>query len=306
TANGSAQAGSDYTAAAGALTFAAGAAGSQTVSVAVAGDQLVELNEAFLVNLSNIQAGGREVTIANAQGQGTIVNDDAAHLSINDVTVTEGNSGTTLANFTVTLDAAVDTAATVDFATADDTAQAGSDYIATTGTLTFAAGAAGTQTVSVGVAGDTLVERKEDFLVNLSNIQADGRDETFADPQGQGTIVNDDVAHVSINDVAVTDGNSGTTLANFTVTFDAAVDTPVNVDHNTANGTAQAGSDYTAATGTLTFEAGAAGTQTISVAVTGDQVVELDESFLVNLTNVQAGGRNVTISDSQGQGTIVN
>src|SRR5207249_1794627 len=147
----------------------------------------------------------------------TIVNDDTAHLSINDVTVTEGNSGTTRATFTVTLDAAVDTAVKVDFATADDTAQAGSDYTTTAGTLTFAAGAAGTQTVSVAVIGDTLVELNENFLVNLSNIQAGGRDVTPAHPPAQRTIVNDDAAHLSINDVTVTEGNSGTTLANFTV-----------------------------------------------------------------------------------------
>src|SRR5262249_661884 len=72
----------------------------------------------------------------------------------------------------------------------------------------------------------------------------------------------------SINDVTVTEGNTGTTQATFTVTLDAAVDTPVSVDYATANGTAQAGSDYTAAAGTLTFAAGAAGTQTVTLAVT--------------------------------------
>src|SRR5439155_782755 len=306
TANGTAQAGSDYTAANGTLTFAAGAAGTQTVSVAVTGDQLVELDETFLVNLTNVQAGGRNVTIGDAQGVGTIQNDDVAHLSINNVTVTEGNSGTTLANFTVTLDAAVNTPVTVDYATANGTAQAGSDYTAATGTLTFAAGTAGTQTVSVVVTGDQIVELDESFLVNLTNVQAGGRNVTIADAQGVGTIQNDDTAKLSINDVTVTEGNSGTKLASFTVTLDAAVDTPVSVDYATANGTAQAGSDYTGATGTLTFGAGAAGTKTVSVAVTGDQVVELDESFLVNLTNVQAGGRAVTIADPQGVGTIQN
>src|SRR5439155_693167 len=252
----------------------------------VTGDTLVELNENFLVNLSNIQAGGRDVTFADTQGVGTIQNDDTAHLSINDVTVAEGNSGTTQAMFTVTLDAAVDTPVTVDYATADGTAQAGSDYTTTAGTLTFAAGAAATQTVSVVVTGDTLVELNETFLVNLSYIQAGGREVTIADAQGQGTIVNDDAAHLSINDVTVTEGNSGTTLANFTVTLDAAVDTAASVDFATADDTAQPGSDYIATTGTLTFAAGAAGTQTVSVAVTGDQLVELDESFLVSLTNV--------------------
>src|SRR5262249_14941268 len=172
------------------------------------------------------------------------------------------------------------------------------------GTVTFAAGAAGTQTISVAVTGDQIVELDEGFLVNLTNVQAGGRAVTIADPQRVGTIQNDDAAHLSINDVTVTEGNSGTTLANFTVTPDAAVDIPVSVDFATANGTAQAGSDYTAANGTLTFAAGAAGTKTVSVAVTGDQVVELDESFLVNLTNGQAGGRNRTVTHAQGRAAV--
>src|SRR5262249_55334902 len=155
-------------------------------------------------------------------------------------------------------DAAVDTAVKVDFSTADGTAHAGNDYTAAAGTLTFAAGAAGEQTISVDGTGDQLVERDETLLVNLTNLQAGGRKGTMTDSHGQGTIVNDDAAHLSINDVTVTEGNSGTTLANFTMTLDAAVDTAVKVDFSTADGAAQAGSDYTAAAGTLTFAAGAA------------------------------------------------
>src|SRR5262249_44582548 len=179
----------------------------------------------------------------------------------------------------------------------------GSSSPAHSGRVQFAAGAAGTQTISVSVTGDQRDELDDPSRRSSDLVQAGGRAVTIADPQGVGTIQNDDAAHLSINDVTVTEGNSGTTLANFTVTLDAAVDIPVSVDFATANGTAQAGSDYTAANGTLTFAAGAAGTKTVSVAVTGDQVVELDESFLVNLTNVQAGNRSVTIADPQGVGT---
>src|SRR5207245_2717497 len=143
------------------------------------------------------------------------------------------NSGTTLANFTVMLDAAVDAPVTVDYTTGNGRAPTRSDYTAANGTLTFEAGADGTQAVSVAVTGDQVVELDESFLVNLTNVQASGRNVTISDSQGQGTIVNDDVAHVSINDVAVTEGNSGTTLANFTVTLDAAVDTAVTVDYTT-------------------------------------------------------------------------
>ena len=140
---------------------------------------------------------------------------------------------------------------------------------------------------------------------NLTNLAAGGRAVTLADNQGQGTIPNDDAATLSINDVSVTEGNTGTTQAIFTVTLDNAVDAAVNVDFATGDGTALAGSDYTAASGTLRFVGLAGETQTVTVDVVGETLVELDETFLVNLTNLVAGGRAVTMADSQGQGTIV-
>src|SRR6185295_2141357 len=109
-------------------------------------------------------------------------------LGITDVSVTEGNSGTTLANFVVTLAPAATGTVTVNYATANGTATAGSDYVAQSGTLTFTAGQT-SKTVSVVVNGDTLAEPNETFVVNLSG--ASGA--TIADGQGTATILNDDV-----------------------------------------------------------------------------------------------------------------
>ncbi len=123
-------------------------------------------------------------------------------LSIGDVSVTEGNSGTSTATFTVTLSAAASSAVTVNYATANGTATAGSDYVAASGTLTFAAGTT-TRTLPVTVNGDTTGEANETFHVNLS--AASGA--TLADAQGIGTIVNDDsVPTLSINDISATEG----------------------------------------------------------------------------------------------------
>ena len=108
-------------------------------------------------------------------------------LSINDVSVTEGNAGATTATFTVSLSAAASTAVTVNYATADATATAGSDYVAGSGTLSFAVGETA-KTLTITVNGDTTVEPNETFLVNLSTPVG----ATIADAQGQGTIVNDD------------------------------------------------------------------------------------------------------------------
>jgi hypothetical protein len=109
-------------------------------------------------------------------------------VSISDVSTTEGDSGTTTATFTVSLSAAAAGAVTVNYATADGTATAGSDYVAAgSSPLSFAAGET-TKTVVVVINGDTVVEPNETFLVNLSGpIGA-----TIADAQGQGTVVNDD------------------------------------------------------------------------------------------------------------------
>ena len=186
TADGTATQPSDYTANSGTVTFAPGET-SKTVTVQVNGDTTVEPNETFNVNLSNATGNA---TIADAQGVGTIVNDDvaASNISINDVSHNEGNSGQTAYDFTVSLNAAQAAPVTVDFATADGTATQPGDYAANTGTVTFAPGET-SKTVTVQVNGDTAVEPNETFFVNLSNATGNA---TIADNQGVGTIVNDD------------------------------------------------------------------------------------------------------------------
>ena len=247
--------------------------------------------------------GSATISSANADHQVTIIDEDSVSITISDVTAAEGNSGTTDFIFTVSIDQAHPTnPVTVDFTTADDTATAGSDYTATSGTLTFAAGTATlSQQITVPVSGDTAIEPDESFFVNLFNASANA---TITDNQGLGTITNDDSAGISINDVTAAEGNApGTTNFVFTVTLSAADPTnPVTVDFTTADDTATAGSDYTATSGTLTFAAGTGTlTQPITVTVTGDALVEADERFFVNLSNASA---NATITDNQGLGTI--
>ncbi|ACB54626.1 hypothetical protein cce_5280 (plasmid) [Crocosphaera subtropica ATCC 51142] len=294
----------DYTANSGTLNFTGNAGEVQTITVEVNGDTKVEPNEAFLVNLSNLNANGRDVTISDAQGIGTIENDDGAGFSISNATVTEGDNGTQTLTFDVTLNNAVSGGASVDFDTADGTATtADGDYTANSGTLTFAGNAGETQTITVEVNGDNKVELNETILVNLSN--AIGAD--IVDGQGTGTIVNDDSASLSINNVTQSEGNSNTTIFTFDVTLDNAVDTGLSLDFDTADNTATvADNDYTANSGTLNFTGNAGEVQTITVEVNGDTIVEPNEDFLVNLSNLNANGRDVTISDAQGIGTIEN
>ena len=298
TADGSATAGVDYTTASGTLTFTAGQT-SKTVSITIAGDTTVEPDETFTVNLSN----ATNATISDGQAIGTIINDDQApsSLTISDTSLTEGNSGAKTATFTVTLAPAASGSVTVGYATADGSATAGSDYTAASGTLTFTAGQI-SKTVSVTIAGDTAVEPDETFFVNLSNVTGNA---TITDAQGIGTITNDDQAQqqpaLTINDVAISEGNTGTRTLTFTVTASPTPTATATVDFTTGSGSASSGTDFAAASGQLSFAAGAA-TRTVAVTINGDTTYEVDETFTVNLSNA-AGA---TVADAQGIGTITN
>src|SRR6185312_8769918 len=107
--------------------------------------------------------------------------------SINDVTVQEGNSGTTTGVFTVSLSRASSQTVTAIYSTADGSASAGSDYMSTSGTVTFNPGET-SKTITVTIFGDTVVEGNESFFVNLTS----ATNATIADGQGIGTIVDDD------------------------------------------------------------------------------------------------------------------
>ncbi len=293
TSDGTATAGADYTASSGTLTFAPGVT-SQNISVPTAGDALDEPDETFNIALSSPV----NATIGDGTGIVTITDDDPTPtLSIDDVIVAEGDAGTSVATFTVALSAASGRQVTVNFATSNDTATAGSDYVAASGTVTIPAGQA-SGSVAVTVNGDTLFEATETFNITLSApVNA-----TLADAAGVGTITNDDAAPgLGIADVTAAEGNSGATSFTFTVTLAAVSGLPATVDFATANGSATAPSDYGTVSGSLTIPAGQT-TASTTVAVAGDTVVEPDETFFVNLANAQ----NATLTDAQALGTIVN
>jgi hypothetical protein len=216
-------------------------------------------------------------------------------LSIGDVSVTEGDAGTRTATFTVGLSAASAQTVTVDYATADGSATAGSDYVATSGTLTFPSGST-TQSFPVTVSGDTVVEPDETFVVNLSG----SAHATIADGQGTATINDDEgssASRISIDDRAVSEGSA--TTASFRVTLDAPSSQTITVHYATANGTATAPSDYTATSGTLTLSPGRT-THSIAVPIVTDSTPEGTETFTVNLS----GATNAIVGRSQATGSI--
>lgn len=293
TAAGTATAGSDYVSASGTVTFAAGQT-SRPINVTVNGDTTSEPNETFVVNL----ATATNATIVDTQGTGTINNDDGQPtISINNVSVTEGNSGTTTAAFTVSLSNASSQTITVNFATSPGTATAGTDYVTASGTVTFTPGQT-SRPINVTVNGDTTFEPNETFVVNLTS----PTNATIGDNQGTGTITNDDAQPtISINDVSLSEGHAGTKTASFTVALSNASSQTITVNFATSPATATAGSDYVTASGTVTFAPGQT-SRPINITVNGDTTFEPNETFSINL----ATAANATISDTQGTGTITN
>jgi hypothetical protein len=218
---------------------------------------------------------------------------DAPSLAVSDALVTEGDSGTKNALFTVSLSAASAGPVTVDYATADGSAKTPGDYTATTGTLTFAAGELSKQ-VAVVVVGDTLDELHETYSLDLSNPVG----ATLGDARGAGTILdNDPQVSLSVDDVSAPEGGQ---TATFTLSLSRESGKIVTVDYATGDGTAAAPSDYASRSGTIIFMAGET-SKTVSVALVQEAVVEPDETFSLALSRAI----NATLSDGQGVATIV-
>ena len=283
TVDGTAIADEDYTATSGTLRFAPGDT-SKTIRVPVLEDATVEPVETFTVVLSN-PAG---TNVVHDTGVGTIADEGLPALSIADApTVAEGGD----AVFPVTLSPASSQVVTVAYRTQDGTAVADSDYTATSGTLRFEPGET-MQTIRVPTRRDAIAEPSESFTVELS----DPVGTTITDATGVGTIAADAMPGLSIADAApVAEGGEAT----FTVSLSPASSESVTVAYATQDGTAVAGSDYTATSGTLEFEPGVT-SHTIRVAVLNDTTVEPTETFTVELSDpVRA-----TLADGTGVGTI--
>jgi Calx-beta domain len=283
---------------------------SKTIVITTCGDSIDEPDETFVINLFTPTGGA---TYAKNQGRGTLVDDDPApDVRISNASLTEGNAAQANLSLNVTLSNPSAFTITVDFATAANTATAGTncggniDFLTTSGTLTFNPLTSNPKTVSVPICGDTAIESSETFRVNLSN----AAHASIAVSQATATITNDDIQpNISINDVTRNEGNAGTANANFNVSLSVAGTNQITVNYTTVpvaptvEGPCGTGNhDYEVATGTLTFNPGGALVQAVPVHICGDTVVEVNDLFRVNLSNAT----NANISDNQGQGTITN
>ncbi|MBI3837471.1 MAG: hypothetical protein HY288_06010, partial [Planctomycetia bacterium] len=256
--------------------------------------------EAVYVDSLTVPAGttldlnGLHLYAHTAQLAGTVINGTVSvtqppTISISDALLSEGDSATTDFVFTVTLSQASAQQVTVGFATSDGTATvADNDYVATSGTVTFAPGVT-SQIVTVPVVGDTLNEPDESFEVNLSNPTG----ATLAQTIGAGTILNDDASQsvISINDTV---GLAGFTAV-LTVTATGTSQQPITVAYATQDGSATiANNDYVPQSGILTLVAGVP--RHITIALNPGAANEPSESFTVNLSSPSGA----TLGDAEG------
>lgn len=226
-------------------------------------------------------------------------------VSISDVLILEGTptEPTRYAEFTVSVASseAAFAPVTVNYATADGTAIAGSDYLAQSGSLTLTSETR-SATIRVPIVADFENESDEWFAVRLSN----PKNARFADGEAEGMILNDDFEtppSLSISDVRIVEGTGGERNAVFTVGLDStsSLFADVSVRYTTIDGTAKSGTDYRHGSGTIVLTPDNR-SATISVPVISDRIPEINESFRVRLSDAI----HATVGDAEGVATIIN
>lgn len=298
-------AGTDFVTQGGTMTFAPGVT-SQVVRVGITNDSVAEGIESFSFELSspsiNAKVGKPVSTIS-------IVDNDATagvpNISVRDVVVDEAAQ---VAQFVVTLDKPSTATVSVSYGTVGGTAAAGSDFSATSGTLSFAPGQT-SKTVLVGITNDTLAEGDELFSLVL-NSPSNG---ALAQAAGTARITASDAAAVitpviSAGDVVVSEADG---YADVVVSLSAPSAELVSVSYSTWSGTAYgAGTDYVTQGGTMTFAPGVT-SQVVRVAITNDSAAEGIESFIFELSSLSINARvgtpkaTVTILDGNTKPTSV-
>ncbi len=284
TVNGTAVAGQDYTAVTGSVTFLPG----QTVAgvdIPIGTDSVLEPTESFSVVFTPPAA-----VASGTQGSSalvTILDDDASAgslpvISVGNARYVERDSSYDYLQFVVTLSApATSGGVTVAYRTFDGTATDGSDYGSGSGTLRIAAGDS-TGTISVAIYGDIADEVDESLYIELSNPTGAVLAGSAPVLRATGTILDNDglganVALILSNPI-VTEGNSGTAVAHVEASLSRPLGVATTIPYRTVAGSAAAGSDYTAVSGSLTFLAGQT-VAAVDVPIVGDTVSEPTESF---------------------------
>ncbi|MDF2986191.1 MAG: hypothetical protein K0R50_1701, partial [Eubacterium sp.] len=286
TSNGTAAAGTDYTAASGTLTFADGQT-SNTFTVAVADDTVYDGDKTVNLTLSNATGGatlGAQKTAVLTITDNEVAQPGTLAFSSSTYSVAEDVTSVTI---TVHRTGGSDGVVSVDYATSDETAEAGSDYTAASGTLTFANGQT-SNTFTVAVNDNSVYGGDKTVNLTLSNIA--GGAVLGAQKTAVLTITDNEEAQpgtleFSSNTYSVAENGN---IATITVVRTGGSDGVVTVDYATSDETAAEGSDYTAASGTLTFVNGQT-SNNFTIEIADDSVYDGDKTLNLSLSNVNGG-----------------
>jgi hypothetical protein len=287
TANGTAIAGTDYTATTGTLQWADGDASAKTFSIKISGASAFSGNKNFTVRLTNANGAAiaspssATVTIAGSASPPV----GSLQLSASTFTVAQ-NAGSVALK--VTRLGGSSGAVSVAYATANGTAVAGTNFTSATGTLNWASGDTAAKTITVTISNATPFTGNKTFSVALSA------------PTGGATIASPGSATVSISGDAVATGNLQLSASSYSVAQTAGSLTvtvnrtggssgAIGVSYATANGTAVSGTDYTKETGTLQWVSGDASAKTISIPISGATPFSGSKSFSVALSAATGG-----------------
>ena len=263
---------------------------------------LDQLGWAVSVSGDRVAAGApKEDQLASAAGSVYVFDPDSvnAAISIAGTSANEGDSGTVTTSLTLTLSNSESGSATVDWSTQDGTGLSGVDYVAASGTATFISGVSTTD-IEVSLIGDLIPEESKTFEIVLTNPTG----AALVAESATVVIVNDDgpIPSMSIADSSINEGDAGGTVAELQVALDVAGEIDFSVDYQTVDGTAVAGEDFVATSGTLTIPAGET-TAILPLDIVGDVFAENDDVFTVELLNPDAG---LVIADDEASVTIVN
>ncbi|MDX1950577.1 MAG: Calx-beta domain-containing protein [Verrucomicrobiota bacterium] len=264
----------DFTGAAGVLTFSPGDT-NKTITIPIINDTLVESNEAFTLTISK-PTGGALLSGTNIATITIVETDSGVSFSAASYSAAEDGTNVTL---TVRRTGATNSTVDVDYVMTDLSAVDGDDYTATNDTVSFSPGVT-TQTIVIPITDDSVIETNEIFRVSLTNATSAL---IVASSNAVVTILEDD-SSIALSTNAISFAESATT-ATITVIRTGGTNTTATVDFLTEDGSASAGSDYTATNGTLTFSPGQA-SKTITIPITNDSSVEGDQDFEISITNV--------------------
>ncbi len=311
TRDGTALAGSDYTAAIGSVTFAAGET-VKTVTVDITGDILVEGSEQFSLVVAPTAADADQLAVDFAGGVATILDDDASGsvptLSVTGADVLEGSSNNdNFVTFTATLSEPALSSISFAYRANSGTSDEDADFDSVGTVVTIAAGQTTVQ-FSVRTVADNAIETDESLQLDIFNVQGAVLSNGEPITTVQGVILDDDGSGQKrvafVNNVTLLEGDSGAKQAVFEIRLSDPASEAITLTYQTRDGTALAGSDYTATTGTVTFAAGQT-VASVAVDVSGDTAIEGSEKFSLVVAPIAAHADQLAVDFAGGVATIM-